>query len=41
MRKRKDMESKGMSVGVSFGDRNPLRSKTEEKKEEKKKHLIF
>jgi hypothetical protein len=30
-----------MSVGVSYGDLNPLRSKTEEKKEEKKKHLIF
>jgi len=40
--KKRTVESKGMSIGVSFGDLNPLcSSKTEEKNEEKKKHLIL
>lgn len=40
MMKTKDMESKGMSLGVSFGDRNPLGSNAEEKKEKKREEIL-
>jgi hypothetical protein len=44
MRKTQGMESRGMSLGVSFGDLNPLgSSKTKKRKREegRKLHLNF
>ena len=43
MRKTEIIESRGMSLGVSYGDLNPLGSKTKKRKREEGReiHLIF